>query len=396
MNDTINLTRSDFIAGAGRFAALISVAGLLSRCSTGSTTFHGVDSITVENAKTLKTPAQQVLYLGLSAASAHNTQPWKFLLRSPKEADLYVDPSRLLLETDPTTRQIHISQGTFIEHASIGAGKLGYKLKTKLFPEGKYNLANTGRKPVARISLVAASDIVPDQLYPAMHSRSTNRTVYNGPFVSAGEHKRIVSLIGKSHSQLLFINTESAMKPYQDLFLKAFRIETDLQRTYDESRQWFRYNDEEIRKFRDGISLRGNGVSGLKLFIAENFFLRPGPESWHSKANRDASVDIFHDAVYSSRGLIFFKTSANMLQDWVLTGRDYARLQLTLTNLGLVMQPMSQILQEYSEMQELNREFRKLAGLRGNQKIQMAVRIGRSDYRFFPPRRCFADFIMKG
>jgi len=57
-------------------------------------------------------------------------------------------------------------------------------------------------------------------------------------------------------------------------------------------------------------------------------------------------------------------------------GRAFVRLQLQATALGLATQPPSQVLQEYAEMQPLQREFEQLVGQRPGDKVQMLVRIG--------------------
>ena len=57
-----------------------------------------------------------------------------------------------------------------------------------------------------------------------------------------------------------------------------------------------------------------------------------------------------------------------------------------------VFHPFSQILQEYPEMKELQEEFNKLAEIRGEEKIQMAVRVGKADPAYYPYRRSFNSF----
>lgn len=66
-------------------------------------------------------PRVQVIVHGLLAPSAHNTQPWKISLDrgNPLVFNLFVDSSRLLPHSDPYSRQITMSQGTFLENVSI-------------------------------------------------------------------------------------------------------------------------------------------------------------------------------------------------------------------------------------------------------------------------------------
>ncbi|HNL02610.1 MAG TPA: hypothetical protein PKJ30_15975, partial [Leptospiraceae bacterium] len=66
-------------------------------------------------------PILIAINVGITAPNSHNTQPWKFRIISPLEMILYVDEKRILPVTDPPVRQVHISQGTFLELLSIGA-----------------------------------------------------------------------------------------------------------------------------------------------------------------------------------------------------------------------------------------------------------------------------------
>ena len=75
------------------------------------------------------------------AANPHNTQPWIVDLTGPGNLDLYVDQQRLLPETDPPARQIHISQGTFLENLKLAARQYGYRTEIKYFPKGEYGNA---------------------------------------------------------------------------------------------------------------------------------------------------------------------------------------------------------------------------------------------------------------
>ena len=51
------------------------------------------------------------------------------------------------------------------------------------------------------------------------------------------------------------------------------------------------------------------------------------------------------------------------------------------------MHPCSQVLQEYPEMTELQRQFNELIGVAGQEKIQMAVLIGKGPTPYYTYRR---------
>ena len=64
-------------------------------------------------------------------------------------------------------------------------------------------------------------------------------------------------------------------------------VETTTFRTHEESRLWFRENDEKIALRRDGINLPGNGVKGIKKWIAERQLSGLKTKDWHDKKNNE-------------------------------------------------------------------------------------------------------------
>ncbi len=389
-------SRGDFLKKAGLAGVMLTMPALHQACSSLPGRNAGPrDADPLRNAEKLglESPILRALNVGITAPNAHNTQAWKFIIHNDREMSLYVDEKRLLLATDPTTRQIHISQGTLLEHLAIGATRMGYRADIRLLPEGDYSMSETGKKPVARVKLIAARAMPTDPLYAQISRRATNRTAYQGPLVTAGEFAELKSAIGSAHGDFIFHNRD--MDRYLEQFRRAYAVETNTRERHEESRIWFRYNDKQIFSKRDGISLRGGGLSGVKLWFAEKFFVSEGAESWHSPSGRQTGIDIFNDALKTTKGLIFLKTPGNERKDWILAGRDYARLHLAVTAQGLVMHPLSQILQEYPEMNELRAGFRAATGLKGRENIQMITRLGRADYLFLSPRRPLSAMLTK-
>jgi len=88
-------------------------------------------------------PVVQALRYGITAPSAHNTQPWRIDQVSDTEARLYFDPARRLPATDPPGRQVHISHGTLIEMTAIAATSLGYRTEAELLPDGEMTTPNS-------------------------------------------------------------------------------------------------------------------------------------------------------------------------------------------------------------------------------------------------------------
>jgi hypothetical protein len=69
---------------------------------------------------------RQAVRAAVLAPSVHNTQPWRFVLRSG-QLDVYADRARRLAVLDPTGRQMYLSLGcaVFNARASLAAQRVG-------------------------------------------------------------------------------------------------------------------------------------------------------------------------------------------------------------------------------------------------------------------------------
>jgi hypothetical protein len=86
-------------------------------------------------------------------------------------------------------------------------------------------------------------------------------------------------------------------------------------------------------------------------------------------------------------------TEGNSRTDQVKAGMVYERLQLAGAGLGVSMQPVSQVLEEYPEMSALYEEVHEsFAG--DNRTIQMLVRMGVAEKKVgHSPRRDVLDLL---
>src|SRR5512139_124902 len=68
-----------------------------------------------------------ILAHAILAPHSHNLQSWLVDLRTDGEIVLRCDPQRLLPETDPFSRQIMMSHGTFLELLDLAARERGQR-----------------------------------------------------------------------------------------------------------------------------------------------------------------------------------------------------------------------------------------------------------------------------
>lgn len=116
-------------------------------------------------------------------------------------------------------------------------------------------------------------------------------------------------------------------------------------------------------------------------------------ESWNKNSNVEAGLARFNKGVDSSKGLVYWITETNTIKDWINVGRDITNFLLVLTKNDLYAHPLNQGIQEYKEMDETRKKLESLMKTTNEQKIQMIVRIGKSEKPFVSYRRHLNDLI---
>jgi hypothetical protein len=329
----------------------------------------------------------KILSYAILAPNPHNTQAWKVRLVNNDQMLLFIDPERLLPNTDPLHRQIYIGQGTFLELAHISARAFGQRCTIDLFPDGIDDVEQTGRLPVARMAL-RAEKTEADELFHEIPKRVTNRLPFSDRPVEQAALDAITSVCDPV--ELRFIIDPDAVRQTADLVTEGMRVETFLDRTHRETVDMLRFSDDEILTHRDGFGYANIGVTGISRFFAETFV---GRSKAMGEAFRNKTVDSTRTMAQSARVYGIMVTEQNDRMSQIETGRAYARIHLTATKLGLALHPMSQILQEYDELSGVRERFADLTGIRGK-TVQMLFRLGHADDVPHSPRRGVMDFVV--
>jgi hypothetical protein len=328
-------------------------------------------------------PVVQALRYGITAPSAHNTQPWRIQLESPFAARLFVDPARLLPATDPPGRQVLISHGTLLEATAIAAAEAGFGTRVELLPDGPLSEAEPGARATAALRLEEGAWFGPDPLFGQLLRRRTSRLGYASARVTPDQRAAVTGQAASPGVELTWATTEQR-PALLEIAVRAMAVEAGDRALFDETRAWFRFSGREVSEKADGLNLETTGLSGAALALAR-LFTTPG--RWHSPRNRKAYLASFGRAVRATPDLLMIATSGNGEADWIAAGRSYLRAQLEAGRLGLCCHPLSQALQEYPQMDELRSELQRLTGIARPGRLQLLVRVGSSPPAALSPRR---------
>jgi hypothetical protein len=344
-------------------------------------------------------PRLRALAYAITAPNPHNLQPWQADLREAGVITLYIDPQRILPETDPFGRQILIGHGAFIELLVMALAEQGLRADVQLWPQGELP-ARLGdwfaamRQPVARMTLQTGGQ--KDPLFAHILNRHTVKVNFDtSKPVSENSLQQLVANVGTQRMKVAGTVLAERLPALRKLCWESALVELKTPRTMMESIRLIRVGPSEIAQHRDGISINSPFVRAMD---AVGLFDRKNPPAAGSPAEKNA-MERFEGHSNTAMGFVWI-SGGNTRVDQVEAGRAYVRLQLQATALGIGMHPMSQALQEFAEMKSYYAQVHQLllgqAAPRSPQDatVQMFCRIGYApEPASATPRRALKKFI---
>jgi len=393
-----NMQRRTFlrIAGGGTIVAVTAGATYLAG-SASALPPEAIEAWRGPNAGLANADVRRwILSYAILAPHSHNLQSWIVDLSRSDEIWLRCDAKRLLPETDPLSRQIMMSHGTFLELLDLAARERGLRADITLFPEGAFDAATIDGRPVARIQLTPEAGIAKDPLFGHILQRRTNRSAYDmtRPPSPATWQAIAASVTATSiRVGMIGLDNPAVLAAHRQIAKEAWKIELTTPRTLMESYNVLRVGKSEIAQFRDGITITDPLVVALDRVGL--FDRTKAPSADDAGINRQ--IKSFDANIDATPGFLWIVSATNDRVAQINAGRAYARLQLAATAQGLSMQPLSQALQEYPEQRVPYAGIHRLLGATASgQTVQMWARLGYAPKINPAPRRRLQDFIVAG
>ena len=335
-----------------------------------------------------------ILAHAILAPHSHNLQSWLVDLSVPDEITLFIDRSRLLPETDPFSRQMMMSQGTFLELLDLTAKQKGLRAEITLFPQGVFAPTTVDARPTARIRLVPDASVKPDALWAHIFLRRTNREAYEARDPAADAMQAITASTTGQAVRTGFVGSSQPelLQQHRRIAMEAWRIELVTPRTVMESIKVLRVGPTEIARHRDGISLNDPMVRALAAVGLFDRSKAPTPDDMSTTTQ----IRDFNANMAATPAFFWMVTEGNDRTTQINSGRAYVRAQLAATAVGLSMQPLSQALQEYPEQAGPYGEIHQLLGAPAPRfTVQMWARLGYAPVIEPAPRRGLDAHILK-
>jgi hypothetical protein len=227
--------------------------------------------------------------------------------------------------------------------------------------------------PVARITLAKDSSVTTDD-YASLFLSDTNRSPYAAAPLTTSQAAALTALAHSSPASLSILSDKQDMKTLGDFANEGTLIETEYAAATKESDAVFYGTEQAKNEARSGFAVEGQGTTGfMKYFLQGLITIVPSLNDDATAAKNAIAMTaagVAHTAAYA-----LISTPGNTRTEQVEAGILYAQFSLRARTLGLVMQPLSQVLQEYPTMAAPYAAIHAQYAPDG-QTIQMLVRVG--------------------
>jgi hypothetical protein len=316
-------------------------------------------------------PRIRALAWAVLAPNPHNRQPWiaELPATAPGTVVLRCDLDRRLPQTDPCDRQITIGLGAFVELFRLAAAAEGRAVTVAPFPDGEPQ-PRLDVRPIAVLRLAAPGSAAADPLFAHAAARRSSKRPFDTARPVPAEAVPALAAATAAPIRLGIALEPARVAALRDLAWRAWTIEAETRATLMESVNLMRLGRAAVVAQPDGISLYGPGIEEL---VASGQLthaaMLPGG------MGHGAMLERYRAMIAATPAFVWITTEGKGRAAQLAAGRDWLRVNLAATGLGLSLHPVSQALQEIAEMRPLLTELHAALAPDGG-RVQMLGRLG--------------------
>jgi hypothetical protein len=283
------------------------------------------------------TVIEQILDLARWAPSGDNTQPWWFEIIDERHVVIHGYDTREGCVYDLDGHGSQISLGALLETIAIASSSYGFQMNAERrvhFPQ------NPKTSLIFDVHFIPGLKIQADPLVPYIKTRMVQRRPMNSRGLSPIEKATLASSVGERF-QIIWL--EGFAKRWQTalLMFSNAKLRLTMPEAYKVHREIIKWDDN---KGEEGVPAKTLGLDPLTLRLMKWVM-----GSWQrvqffntylagTLAPR-IQMDLIPGIACSAHFVILAEREPESIDDYIDTGRAVQRFWLTLTKLGLFMQP---------------------------------------------------------
>jgi hypothetical protein len=313
-------------------------------------------------------PRIRALAWAVLAPNPHNRQPWiaELPAAAPDTVVLRCDLDRRLPVTDPLDRQITIGLGAFAELFRLAAAAQGLAATVTPFPEGE-PAPRLDARPVALLRLAPGG--VADPLFAHAAARRSAKQPFD---MARPVPEAAMAALGAAVAAPVGFGATAEparVQAIRDLAWRAWQVEATTPAAHQESVDLMRFGTPAVAAQPDGISIYGPGLDAAVAAgqITRQAMLPGGP-------GYEIMLARYRPMLANTPAYLWLTTPGGSRAEALAAGRDWLRVNLAATGLGLSLHPISQSLQEFPEVATHYAEAQAMLG--GGAQVQMLGRLG--------------------
>lgn len=337
----------------------IVIAGISYFLTSDTSNFERADLDDIQKNKIpMQSDEMEILILASLAPSGHNTQPWFVKYHEPFHWTVCNDKTRWLEGVDPTQRETILSIGAFLQNLEYAANNLGYSCEFNL-------LATTNQdEEIINVKLSKSLNIQKFEI-DKIRLRRTLRSHYLDKMIS----KEDLDYVSENETEFIrfFPNTSKENLYLNEQTIEANRLQAYRDIAQTELANWIRFSNEDVEKYRDGLTPASMEIVGISGWIVRNYYDK---QNVMKKDFRDKSIAQVVEHVSQSAGWLVITSRDNSVISLLDAGRRLQRIWLKVRDKNIAIHPMTQILEEEKTRTKVNNAI----GIKEN--IQFLLRVG--------------------
>jgi len=281
-----------------------------------------------------------ILYHASLAPSGHNAQPWFVRIAKKNEWVIGLDPQRRLPEVDPDNREALLSIGAFAENLALAAGTYGYEAEMEIIA------GNPFEQDIIKVTLNNTGTVN----YPL--ERLKQRMTVKQGYLSDEIKKEDIHALSEplKGRQFYFPKGTEHANCIEEGAIENFRIQANRDNAQQELVRWVRLSNKDAESYRDGLTVEGMEIRGLKGWFVRNFIK---PQDFMKPSFRKQSIDMTAKLARQGGGWLIITSEGQTVADLINSGRRFERMALLARERNLALHPMTQYLEEKEGLEQI-------------------------------------------